>query len=350
MSRAGIPALPAEEELRGALGRFVARSAGASEARVVSLGLLSGGAIQQNWAFEVEMDGRPAVAPTRLVMRTDSLSTIAASRGRAQEFALLAAAHGAGVAVPEPLWLDADGIVTGRPMFVMRWMPGIAAGHRIVKAQRSDAERAAIVGDLGRQLARIHAIRPPRADLRFLGSPPAHAALASVATMRQHLDELPSAYPATEYGLRWLETHAPSPNAACLVHRDFRTGNFLLDAIRVAAILDWEFAGWGDRLEDIGWFCARCWRFGEAGREAGGIGDREDFYRAYELESGLPVDRRAVSYWEAMAHARWAVIAAQQAARCVVGGERSLEIALTGRLVPAIERDLLLAMEEAADA
>lgn len=350
MDSASCLALLSEDGLRAELGRFVARSAGVRTARIVSLDLLSGGAIQQNWAFEAELDGDPVLTRTRLVMRTDSPSTIAASRGRAEEFALLTAAHGAGIAVPEPLWLDAEGVVTGRPMFVMRWMPGIASGHRIVKAERCDAERAAVVADLGRQLARIHAIRPPRDDLPFLDPPPASAALASVATMRKHLDDLPSAYPATEYGLRWLETHAPPAHPACLAHRDFRTGNFLLDAGRVTAILDWEFAGWGDRLEDIGWFCARCWRFGADAREAGGIGEREDFYRAYEQESGAPIDRRFVPYWEAMAHARWAVIAAQQAARCVVAGERSLELALTGRLVPAIERDLLRAIGEAADA
>ena len=48
-----------------------------------------------------------------------------------------------------------------------------------------------------------------------------------------------------------------------------------------------------------------------------------------------------------MATARWAVIALQRAARHRSGAERSLELALTGRLVPTLELDLLRLIEEA---
>ena len=46
-------------------------------------------------------------------------------------------------------------------------------------------------------------------------------------------------------------------------------------------------------------------------------------------------------YWEVAAHVRWAVIALQQAARHLSGEERSLELALTGRLVPELELEIL---------
>src|SRR5262249_14487483 len=86
-----------------------------------------------------------------------------------------------------------------------------------------------------------------------------------------------------------------------------------------------------------GWFCARCWRFGAVELEAGGIALRTDFYRGYERESGRCIDAAAVRFWEAMAHLRWAVIALQQAHRHISGSERSLELGLTGRLVPELE-------------
>ena len=59
------------------------------------------------------------------------------------------------------------------------------------------------------------------------------------------------------------------PWETTLIHRDYRTGNYLVDGGRLTAALDWEFAGWGDPREDIGWFTARCWRFG-ALREGSG--------------------------------------------------------------------------------
>src|SRR5690606_3952518 len=97
-----------------------------------------------------------------------------------------------------------------------------------------------------------------------------------------------------------------------LCHGDYRTGNYLVDAGSLTGILDWEFAHWGDRHEDIGWFCARCWRFGADEREAGGIASRADFYNGYNEVADRPVEESRIPYWEVMAAARWAAIALLQ--------------------------------------
>jgi aminoglycoside phosphotransferase (APT) family kinase protein len=120
----------------------------------------------------------------------------------------------------------------------------------------------------------------------------------------------------------------------------------MVSARGVAAVLDWEFAGWGDPHQDLGWFCAKCWRFGNTAQEAGGIGPREAFYAGYEAEAGVRVDRARMPWWELAATLRWAVIAADQAARHLSGRERSLELALTGHIVPELEWDAI-AMAEA---
>ena len=126
-----------------------------------------------------------------------------------------------------------------------------------------------------------------------------------------------------------------------LIHRDYRTGNYLVDAGRTSGVLDWEFAGWGDPREDLGWFTARCWRFGGVDREAGGIAPLEPFLRGYESVAGHRPSRADLDYWQVMAHLRWAVIALQQAQRHRSGGERSLELALTGRIVDELEYEAL---------
>jgi len=114
-----------------------------------------------------------------------------------------------------------------------------------------------------------------------------------------------------------------------------------VDAAGLTAVLDWEFAGWGDPETDIGWFCAACWRFSRPDLEAGGIAARGDFYRGYEAESGRGIEPERVRYWEVAAHLRWGVIALQQGARHWSGAERSLELALTGRIVAELELALL---------
>jgi aminoglycoside phosphotransferase (APT) family kinase protein len=76
-------------------------------------------------------------------------------------------------------------------------------------------------------------------------------------------------------------------------------------------------------------------------QEAGGIGPRAAFYAGYEAESGTAVEDRRVRWWELLATIRWAVVAADQAMRHISGEERSLELALTGHIVPELEWDIL---------
>ncbi len=330
------------------IGAFLARAAGAERVRVRRADRLGGGAIQQNYLVEAEIADGPLAGAHRLVLRTAAPSGVPESRPCDQEFALLKAAHAAGVTVPEPLFFGGDPAVLGRPFFVMRAVEGTGLGPRVVKDMSLGGERTALARRLGEELARIHAVRPPRDDLAFLGPPPASPALRLVERYRRDLDGLGRPYPTLEFALRWLELNLP-PGApeVVLCHRDFRTGNYLVDGHGLTGILDWEFADWSDPLEDVAWFCAKPWRFGAWELEAGGIAPREPFYRGYGAVSGRTIDPAAVRYWEVLANLRWAVIALQQGRRHTSGCEPSLELALTGRRAGEMELELLLLIEAA---
>jgi aminoglycoside phosphotransferase (APT) family kinase protein len=324
-----------------ALGPFLARALGASRVAVTNFARLGGGAIQENWALDVDVEGGAHSGSQSFVLRTNSPSGVAVSHSRADEFALLSAAHAAGVTVPEPIALCADESVIGKPFYVMRRVAGTAAGHILVRDDKWRGDRAVLAGRLGRELARIHTIKPGPGVLGFLKPVGENPARAAIAAYRAWLDTYRQPRPALEWGLRWLDRNAPPKGEIVLCHRDFRTGNYMVDESGLTGILDWEFAGWGERMEDLGWLCAKCWRFGANSREAGGVGARAEFYRGYEAESGVRVDDSAVRYWETMAHARWAVIALQQGWRHLSGAERSLDLALTGRRVAELEYELL---------
>lgn len=314
---------------------WLARQSG-GHAQVRDLHQLSGGAIQENWRLTVDLEGGTWPGAHDLVLRKDAPSHVAVSHGRAQEFAILKVAHHAGVRVPTPCLLCEDTDVLGTPFFLMHRAAGTAAGHRLVKAGNNDL----LAAKLGRNLARIHSI-PDSPELAFMAKPDGPPALATINDYRRHLDELPDSYPAVEWGLAWLEANAPEPVEPVFCHRDYRTGNYMVADGKLTAILDWEFAGWNDPMEDIGWLTAKCWRFGANEREVGGIGDLEIFLEAYEAESGRAVPRAEIPYWQVMAHVRWAVIALQQADRFVSGGERNLELALTAHIVPELELEIL---------
>ena len=328
-----------------ALARFLTGALGARSASVTRLAKLGGGAIQENWAVDATVQGGPhdtkQGGALALVLRTDSQSSVAVSHDRVREFAILSAAHAAGVAVPEPIALCRDAKVLGKPFSLMRRIAGTAAGHVITRDDKWGGDRDALASRLGRELAKLHRIVPPRDDLAFLALPQPTPARAAVAEYRTWLDGYRDPRPALEWGLAWLAEHAPPTPQIVLCHRDFRTGNYMVDDVGLTGILDWEFAGWSDPDEDIGWFCAKCWRFGQNAREAGGVAPLAAFLRGYEAESGRTVDRKHLTYWEAMAHARWAVIALQQGERHVSGAEPSLDLALTGRRIAELEWELL---------
>lgn len=319
------------------LAAWLSGAAGAA-VEIVGRRRLSGGAIQQNWRLDVRRGG----VAEAWVLRTDAAATLAVSRSRLEEFALLRAAFGAGVAVPEPLFACADAGVIGQPFFVMRLVGGIAAARRIVRSETLGGGREALVAALGRQMARLHRIVPPREDLAFLGAAEADPCARFIRQQRAALESYAEPRPALEWGLRWLERAAPAPGDIVLCHNDFRTGNIMVDEAGVTGVLDWEFAAWGDPHEDIGWLCAPCWRFGGPG-EVGGVGSRGAFVAAYAAESGRVVDPERVRWWEIAATIRWAVIAIAQAARHVSGAEPNLELALTGHMVPELELAVLRA-------
>lgn len=319
------------------LGPFIRDAAGAESVTVEDGNLLTGGAIQENRALTVTIHGGEYDGTHDLVLRAEAAATIAESRPLEQQFNLLKAAEAAGVTVPAPLWYCGDAGVAGKPFYLMRRIAGEALGIRITRL----GPQPGLAETLAQELARIHTISPSQPGLEFLQPVSSSPALDAVALYRAYLDEMPEPHPVLEWTLRWLETNAPAMGETVLSHRDFRTGNYMVDDGRLTGVLDWEFAGLGDPHEDVAWFCARCWRFSSPRLEAGGIAERNIFQRAYEQASGRTLDPVQIKYWEAMAHVRWAVIALQQAMRHRSGTEPSLELALIGRRLAELEYECL---------
>ncbi|MBT5108591.1 MAG: phosphotransferase family protein [Rhodospirillaceae bacterium] len=326
--------------VRTRLSAYIANAADADGCVINRTRKLEGGAIQENYALDLEISGGPNFGRLSTVLRTNAPTGVVDSHNRSAEFALTRAAYEAGVLVPVQLWCCEDATVIGKPFSIMMLSSGEARREILAQDDAVANSRAAIAEQLGRQLAKIHAITPDNHTFDFL-TPPLSPALSAIAYYRAQLDQRPDAYPAIEWGLRWLERNAPEQSEIVMVHRDFRVGNFLIDDGALTAILDWEFAGWGDPHEDIGWLCARCWRFENLDRELGGIADRAPFYRAYQQSSGREINETRVHYWEVYAHVRWAMIALQQADRYLVGGEANLDAALSGHRLAELETEIL---------
>jgi aminoglycoside phosphotransferase (APT) family kinase protein len=326
-----------------ALADFLKSESGAAHVEISEPGLLPGGAIQENWGFTAVFDGGRLAGARNLVLRTDSTTGVPSSLSRVEEFAVLQAAFANGVTVPEPLFVCGNPDVIGRPFFVMLRIAGTAQGRQITTDPALEAELPAIAARLGRELARLQTI-PPSSELEFLRfvGPAEH-----ISGFRGYLDRHPQPRPVLEWAIRWLETHVPEEPLPVLCHRDFRTGNYMLYGAQVTGVLDWEFAGWGDPDEDIGWFCCKGWRFARLDREAGGIADRSLFYAGYEAAGGRRLDPQRVHFWEVLANVRWAIIALQQSDRHLIGGARDLTTAIIGRRATECDLELLMLLDPA---
>jgi aminoglycoside phosphotransferase (APT) family kinase protein len=304
--------------------------------------LLGGGAVQENWRLDVVIAEGPRAGMHLWVLRTDAAARLSVSLDRTAEAFAVKLAFDAGVKVPEPVARCEDAGVIGAPFAVQTYVSGDASARRLVRDAGVNEWGAALAGELGAQLARIHGIRPIDANADRLPVSTGQTGRVEVAKLRAALAHAGEPRPALEYILAWLDRNAPpAPAETVLVHGDFRTGNYLVEDGRLTGILDWEFAHWGDPDEDLGWICAACWRFGRNDRPVGGIAQRAPFYEAYARHSGRQVEPKRVHYWEIMAAARWGGIAALQGDRYRVGGEESIELALTGLMPSELELEAL---------
>ena len=322
-----------ETFLQGVRGRDV---------QVVAMAPLAGGACQDMHRVELST----AQGPWRLVLRSDARLPLSASLGRREEFAVVEAARAAGVPTPAVHELTEGLVRPGAWAYFMDWVDGEAIGRRVVKAKELAHARERLPQQLAQALAQVHTVTPATAPSLPLPQLPGGPVVGGLAFLRAMLDTLLEPHPALEYAFGWLVSHAPKEAPTCLLHGDFRTGNFLVTPEGLAAVLDWEFARWGTPAEDVGWLCVRDWRFGQNALAAGGLATREAFVEAYARASGRQLELRTVHWWEVMGNARWAAGSVQQGERYLSGEESDLEYVAIARRAPEMEWEALRLLEQ----
>src|SRR5262249_62058582 len=71
--------LAADATARGRLCAFLRSVAGAGRATITAIAPLRGGAIQENWSLDIELEGGTLAGRHAVVLRTDAPSRVAAS-------------------------------------------------------------------------------------------------------------------------------------------------------------------------------------------------------------------------------------------------------------------------------
>ena len=120
-----------------------------------------------------------------------------------------------------------------------------------------------------------------------------------------------------------------------------------MDEDGVVALLDWEFAHLGDPRDDLAWPLPRAWRFGATDKHLGGIGEVEPYVARYDELTGRDIAAEDLYWWEVLGNVKWAVGCLTQARRHIDGLERSVELAVLGRISAEMEYELLDLIERA---
>ena len=306
---------------------------------------MPGGASREIWSFDCALQRGGETSRRALVLRRDP-GAHNISTNRRHEFMVIRAAFEEHIPVPEVFWVSEDPAVLGSAFFIMERIDGETLARRLLRDDTYARARDLMPAQLAEILAKIHKIDPVKHQLDFLAEPGDNAALTEVQRYEENFRRLAlEPHPAFELAFRWLLERVPKTPRKTLVHGDYRIGNVIFGPEGVRSILDWELAHLGDPMEDVGWMCVRAWRFGNDQKPVGGLGTREDFFRAYERASGTAVDPEAARFWEIFGNLRWGIITISQARTHIDGFVRSIELASIGRRTAETELELLNLIE-----
>jgi aminoglycoside phosphotransferase (APT) family kinase protein len=106
-----------------------------------------------------------------------------------------------------------------------------------------------------------------------------------------------------------LLAHLPTDPAVGVFHGDFQTSNLLFHDNRLIAVIDWEIAGIGAQLLDLGWLIMMndgdSWH---GGRVTDLIPPFAEIVARYAAKSGLPLTLDDVAFYRALSGYRFGVI------------------------------------------
>jgi aminoglycoside phosphotransferase (APT) family kinase protein len=302
------------------LGRVVGPGAGPP----TNVQRLSAGASSQVWSFDCGAPKRGYI----LRVAAPGAQTVSITT----EVGAMEAAGGRGVPVPPVLFVGDDPAPFGQPYMLMERVEGETLARHILRDEQFAPAREQFAAQCGRVLGRLHQLGT--------GDVPGLLCDDQLERWSDAFMALHVPVATFEWALRYLRTERPPARQPAVVHGDFRLGNLIIGPEGLRAVLDWDLVHLGNPLEDLGWLCARPWRF-RAPAPVGGMGRYEELIEAYEKECGTAVEPEELRWWEVFATLRWGIICLLQAQRHLNGSQRSVELAAIGRRLAETELDLL---------
>jgi aminoglycoside phosphotransferase (APT) family kinase protein len=220
----------------------------------------------------------------------------------------------------------------GAPFYVMERVLGHVCREGLPPGYAdTSAERRAIGDRLVDVLADLHRVEPAAVGLEEFGHPDGFMARQIRRWGQQWEASKTGELPALEALRDELAARLPAPQAATIVHGDYRLDNTVLHPARpgeVVAVLDWEMSTLGDPLSDLG-TTVMYWAQAGDGQElaavrvaqpvtaADGFPTREQIAERYAERTGFDVT--GLPFYVAFAFFKMAVVVQGIVARAAGG-------------------------------
>jgi len=269
---------------------------------VVELEWMSGGFSYLTYFFTVTWKEAQGPVSESLVIRVQpELGCIPPYDIRPQ-YKVMKTVYGMGVPVPKVYWLETDSQVLGQPFFVMEKIEG---GELLLDAFWNQPQnQAQLVKDYTSVLAKIHGLDQQALGLSFPSESGNNRHYAEkeidkwewVTENNQYTHQ-----PVMAELCSWLRRNIPPAERITLCHGDFHVRNLIAREGHVVATLDWEMAGIGDPISDLGWACLFI-RFL-------GFWSEADFIQSYEEITEVKVSEDSLFFWLVLSYVKLAAIA-----------------------------------------
>ena len=257
-----------------------------------------------------QVGGGPLASLTRMVVRREAWrGEIVAPGGPRELFVRIDRASASGKPYSRNLaretalirWLSANSAIPTQK--ILGWNDAHCVALQSFEPGRADLNNApreeqhAVMLHFMEILAELHRIDAHALDLpgfEMPATPEEHSLLELRAVEDPRLARFsPDASSVlAAFGQRWLLNHVPhSVERTVLLQGDTGPGNFMFENGRVTAVVDWEWAHYGDPMEDIGnlwlrdFFTPSC------------NGDLTPYVRHYAERAGVTVDRQKAIYY-----------------------------------------------------
>lgn len=235
-----------------------------------------------------------------LVARYAPGTTMIKQKSFSDEFFTLAAAHDAGLPVPQPLWLDADGDFVGFPSFIMSRIDGTPPASAMYSkgplAEVSDERRKAMMleaagfhGRLRREA--LGADKLPHLLARGAGPTDIERELNWLLEEGRLSSE--PGDPKLELIIeihRWMVEHQPQIRPGTLVQGDPQIANVIFKDGALAAVLDWELAYLGHNETDLALIVFLTETMKQLDKHVDGTPTEAEYLARFEEEAGAPAE------------------------------------------------------------